>query len=119
MTHLTARLHPKWVGGGDGYRYSVIFEGKLIVDRSRDAECDAARALVAMGRSGKLTMLDGKTGRPRTIIDIEKAAKLRTAEPNRGVVHFQKWAPFSLVNAPSPEAGSGATTLPGSGDRAA
>ena len=36
MTHLTARLHPKWVGRRDGYRYSVIFEGKLIVDRSTD-----------------------------------------------------------------------------------
>jgi hypothetical protein len=24
MTHLTARLHPKWVGGRDGYHYSVI-----------------------------------------------------------------------------------------------
>ena len=80
MTNLTARLHPKWVGGRDGYRYSVIFDGKLIVDRSRDAECDAARALVAMGRTGKLTMLDGKTGRPRTIIDIETAAKLTAEE---------------------------------------
>ena len=105
MTHLTARLHPKWVGGRDGYRYSVIFEGKLIVDRSRDAECDAARALVAMGHTGKLTMLDGKTGRPRTIINIEKAAKLRTVEPNRGPLHFQRWKPFdtSHVNGPSPE----------------
>ena len=84
MTHLTARLHPKWVGGRDGYRYSVIFEGKLIVDRSRDAECDAARALVAMGRTGKLTMLDGKTGRPRTIIDIEKAAQRACTEGPHG-----------------------------------
>ena len=79
---LTARLHPKWVGGRDGHRYSVIFEGKLIVDRSRDAECDAARALVAMGRTGKLTMLDGKTGRPRT--DIEKAAQRTCTEGPHG-----------------------------------
>jgi hypothetical protein len=102
---MKARLHPRWVGGRAGYLYSVIFEGNLIVDRSRDPECDAARALVAMGRTGKLTLLDGKTGLPRTIINIEKVAKLRTAEPNRGVVHLQKWAPFSLVSAPSPVAG--------------
>ena len=80
MTHLTARLHPKWVGGRDGYRYSVIFEGNLMGDRSRDAECDAARALVAMGHTSKLAMLDGKTGRPRTIIDVEKAAQRTCTE---------------------------------------
>jgi len=34
MTVLKARLHPLRVGGG--YVYSVIFEGGLLVDRSRD-----------------------------------------------------------------------------------
>ena len=116
---MKARLHPHWVGGKAGYLYSVIYDGELIVNRLRDPECEAARALVAKGLTGKLTLLDGKTGIPRIVINIDKAAKLRTAEPDRGVVHFQKWAPFSLVNAPSPETGSGATTLPGSGDRAA
>ena len=97
MTHLTARLHPKWVGGRDGYRNSVIFEGKLIVDRSRNAECDAARALVAMGRTGKLTMLDGKTGRPRTIIDIEKAAKVKAEESRYRSPRFCKFRPGTFI----------------------
>jgi hypothetical protein len=44
---LTARLHPIWVGGRDGYRYSVLFDGKLLVERSGDPQCDAARALLA------------------------------------------------------------------------
>ena len=88
MMTLTARLHPKWVGGRDGYRYSVICRGELIGDRSRDPECDAARALFAMGYIGKVTTLDGKTGRPRTIIDIEKrrnapALKARTGLASR------------------------------------
>ena len=50
-------------------------------------------------------MLDGKTGIPRTVINIEKAAKLRTVEPNRGPLHFQQWKPYetSHVNGPSPE----------------
>jgi hypothetical protein len=48
---------------------SVLFDGKLLVERSKDPEHDATRALVAKGISGKLTMLDGKTGIPRTIID--------------------------------------------------
>ena len=50
---LTARLHPKWVGGRDGYRYSVICRGELIVENSRDPECDAARALLARGITGQ------------------------------------------------------------------
>ena len=71
---LKAKLHPVWVPRG-GYRYSVIFRGELLVDRSRDPECDAARALVAKGITGRLTMLDGKRGRPRTVIDIDRAAQ--------------------------------------------
>jgi hypothetical protein len=85
---LKARLHPKWVGGHDGYCYSVIQDGKLLVDRSRDPECDAARALVEKGITGKLTLLDGKTGKPRTIIDIVKAARLCTKE---GPLRFARY----------------------------
>ena len=44
---------------------------------------DLARALLARGHTGKVTMLDGATGKPRTIIDIEKAAKVRTVETPR------------------------------------
>ena len=51
---LRARLHPIWVPKV-GYRWSVIFRGKLLVERSRDPECDAARALLAKGITGKLT----------------------------------------------------------------
>ena len=80
---LKARLHPIWVPDS-GYRYSVIFRSKLLVDRSRDPECDAARALLSMGFTGKLTMLDGKTAKPRTIIDIEEASRLTTEEGPRG-----------------------------------
>ena len=75
-----ARLHPIWVGGRNGYIYSVVYNGQLLVEHSRDPECDAARALLARGIMGRLVMCDGKTGKPRTIIDIEMAAKLRTVE---------------------------------------
>ena len=79
---LKARLHPIWLPKR-GYRYSVIFHGKLLVECSRDPECDAARALLAMGITTRLTMLHGKTGRPRSIIDIVKAARLTTEEGPR------------------------------------
>ena len=86
---LKAKLHPIWVPTV-GYRYSVIFRGKLLVEHSRDPECDAARALVDKGITGKLTMLDGKTGKPRTIIDIERAAKLCAEEGPYGP-RLVKW----------------------------
>ena len=88
---LQARLHPIWVPEV-GYRYSVIFRGKLLVKHSRDPECETARALLAKGFIGKLTLLDGKTGRPRTTINIEKVARLTTEEGPRGprFVKFRK-----------------------------
>jgi hypothetical protein len=85
---LRARLHPLPNG-----RYSVILDGRLLVDQSRDPECDAARALLAMGHTGRLHMLDGKTGRPRTIIDIEKAAKVTTKEGRHGPYFAKLTAP--------------------------
>ena len=48
---MKARLH---YNAGS---YSVIFDGKLLVERSRDPECDTARALLALGHTGKLTLL--------------------------------------------------------------
>jgi hypothetical protein len=105
---LKARLHPRWVGGRDGYRYSVIFDSKLLVERSRDPECDAARALVAQGYTGMLTMLDGKTGKPRTIIDdIEKAARLFVSEESRDGLRLRMYrgSPDNSPHSPETDAG--------------
>jgi hypothetical protein len=102
-TDTKARLHPKWVGGRDGYRYSVIHDGKLLVDRSREPECDAARALLAQGITGKLTMLDGKTGIPRTVVDIEKAAKLRTVDESVKGLRFKPYREMGSGEGYSPE----------------
>ena len=52
---MKAKLHP--VSNGS---YSVNFDGKLLVERSRDPECDAARDLLALGYRGTLHMLDGR-----------------------------------------------------------
>ena len=97
---MKARLHPIWTGGRDGYRYSILYDGKLLVERSRDPETDAARALLAQGITGKLTLCDGKTGKPRTVIDIERAARLCTKE---GPLRFSAYE--GRPNSPSsPEA---------------
>jgi hypothetical protein len=76
---LTAELFP--FGHS---RYNVIFDGDLIVEASRDPECDLARALKLRGYTGKVTMLDGWTRKPRTIINIEKASKLMAVEGPHG-----------------------------------
>jgi hypothetical protein len=45
---------------------------------------------LAKGITGTLTMLDGKTGRPRTEINIKKAARLRVEEGPYGP-RLVKW----------------------------
>ena len=54
---VTARLHALKSKRGKRL-YSVIFRGKLLVDRSSDPECDAARALLVQGFIGKLYLSD-------------------------------------------------------------
>ena len=83
---LTAKLYPVWTPelGAAGLPYSdkydVTFAGEIVVERSRDPETDLARALLARGHTGTVTLLDGATGKPRTIINIEKAARVRSVE---------------------------------------
>ena len=57
------------------YAYNVVFDGDLIITDSRDPEHDLARALLARGVTGTVTLHDGNTGKPRTIINIEKTAQ--------------------------------------------
>ena len=75
MDELTADLHPKKKPNDrHWYAYDAEFDGELIVTDSRDPEHDLARALLARGYRGRVTLIDGKTGTPRTRVDIEKAA---------------------------------------------
>src|SRR5262249_16730616 len=124
---LKARLHPiKSTNGREVY--SVVCQGKLLVERSGDPECDAARALLAQGITGKLHLSDAGgfsvkrkrepwgvryiyTPRPpmlRTIIDIEKAARLRTVETGN--------APRLRRNEPSAGGSQTAETDEGEGE---
>ena len=79
---ITAKLFPAWRPELGAYtdKYNVVLAGQIIVERSRDPETDLARALLERGHTGKVTLLDGETGKPRVIIDIESAAKVRTVE---------------------------------------
>jgi hypothetical protein len=76
MTEIIASMHSV----DHGRKWSVEFDGEMVVQNSRDPEPDLARALLARGLTGRVTLLDGETGKPRVIIDIESAAKVRTVE---------------------------------------
>ena len=52
--------------------------GETLVKGSRDPETDLARALLARGLTGKVMAMDANTGKHRSTVDIEQAAKLRT-----------------------------------------
>jgi hypothetical protein len=51
------------------------------------------------GYTGKLTMLDGKTGIPRTIVDIEKAAKLTVEETGSVLGGSEAYSPEEAAQA--------------------
>ena len=115
---LKAYLHPKakptpkhW------YAYDVVFSGETIVTDSRDPDHDLARALLASGIKGKVTMHDGNTGKPRTVINIEKAAKW-CADSN-GKPY--RWKPYerAAVRGYRPEAIMVLPTMPMDDDTAA
>ena len=53
---------------------------ETVVKFSRDPETDLARALLAEGIVGTVMVMGANTGKHRTTVDIEAAAKLRTEE---------------------------------------
>jgi hypothetical protein len=61
-------------------RYAVSIDGEYIVANSRDPETDLARALLARSITGNVKVIDAITGRHRSTVDIEKAAKVTAEE---------------------------------------
>ena len=78
-----------------GYRHDVLLGGEVIIRRSRDPEYDAARVLHARGLGGRFRTIDVRTGRPRMILDIAKAAKLATIERNDSAPIVVPYRPMS------------------------
>jgi hypothetical protein len=86
------------------YRYDVSLNGQVVVSDSRDPELDASRVLAAKGLTGTAVFIDANTGKHRTTVDIEKAAKLRTYDDSRGM-GFERWKALEplAVRGHSPE----------------
>jgi hypothetical protein len=114
-------LFPIWVGGKSGYLYNVTLDGELVLERSRDPECDLARVLQARGISGHANVYDGKTHKLRSIINIEKLATRTVREDRAKGPMLVKWKPYSTVEGEgySPEDGLVATTMPPDASEAA
>ena len=85
------------------YVYDVELTGELIVAGSTDPEPDAARALLARGTVGVVEMIDSETRRPRCRFDIERAAKIRTAEDRNRGPRFVKWQESGVCARSSPD----------------
>jgi hypothetical protein len=91
---LRARRTPPEAGRRYVYLYDVIYDGEVIVARSPDAECDAARALLARGMTGILTFIDADSGKPRLRLNGQKAATLTVKEDVRRSPYFAKSIQF-------------------------
>ena len=64
-----------------GRKWNVEFDGELIVENSKDPECEAARVLLARGITGKVTCRPTRSlASPRLTFDIEKLSKLKIEE---------------------------------------
>ena len=95
--HLKANPPPPGRSREHWYLYDVEFDGETIIAGARDPDTDLARALLARGIVGKVKLLDAVTGKPRTIIDIEKAARVVAEESRTRGPRFSKWKPGTFV----------------------
>jgi hypothetical protein len=91
---LIARRTPPKTGRRHVYLYDVEFDGELVVTNSAEPACAMARVLLARGITGNILMIDGKAGRPRYTVNIEKAARLTDRETAREGPRFVRWKPL-------------------------
>lgn len=94
MSAIDVPLRADWFENV-GYRYDVLLDGEVIVQRSRDPEYEAARVLHARGLRGRFRTIDFRTDKPRMTLDIGKAAKLRTVERDHGGLTVAPHLPMS------------------------
>ena len=68
----------------------MILGDRVVIADSKDPEHDLARVLLAEGIRGTVEIRDAVTGKPRTIVNIEKATKL-AVEENKHRFRTVKW----------------------------
>jgi hypothetical protein len=79
ITVRVKRTEPE-PGRRNVYLYDMALGDEVIVSNSINPECDTTRALLARGITGVFTVINAATGKPRTIVNIAKAAKVNATE---------------------------------------
>jgi hypothetical protein len=87
-----------------GRRYEVWWRGVCIVERSRDPEFDACRALQALGVCGTAEVWREGATAPAMRLDIAWGAERRTEEGERVGPRVAIWKAFSWSDVASREA---------------
>ncbi|WP_421359690.1 hypothetical protein [Agrobacterium rosae] len=82
-----------------GQNYSVVFQGQIIISKTRNPTADACRRLLALGHSGRLEVWGSGEHFARLIIrDIEIAACLTVSE---NIAHGPRVAAYQPFDAKS------------------
>ena len=86
---------------------------------SRDPEHDLARALLARGLTGKVTMLDANTGKPALSSTSRRLAKLCASEESRDGLRIRKYRGSPDSTPPTAEDEAVLPTMPPEANEAA
>jgi len=92
---LLSRLHVT----STGPRYSVSYNGEVIVSSSRDPERDACRALMARGITGQMRTRWQGSQHWAMAMDIEWGAARRTEENGGTGPRTAPWSPHPGIGA--------------------
>jgi len=77
-----------------GVRYTVWYQGEILLKSSRVPFCDAARALLAMGKTGSLQVKRRGSDRIEARSNIESLAKLSVKDGGGASPHFREYKEF-------------------------
>ena len=94
-----------------GPLFDVSYHGQIIVTASTEPCLDGARALRAMGITGKLEMWDDVLPYVRLTADIDKAAKVTVEEGDR-LPRLRTYRAYRGGDAQDGDLGAGATIAP-------
>ena len=75
-------------------RYRVWHDDAVLIETCRDPEFDACRALLAQGKTGRMTTFRRGGSTPCMLIDVERGAGVRTAEGAKSGPRLARWQPF-------------------------
>jgi hypothetical protein len=91
-------MRPVWAGGRAGYRYDLSYDGRLVVERTSQPLCDAARWLQDAGKDGKVELWRYGGSGPCLTSEISRYAPLFLSEPNIGPMRYRKRQPDPSIH---------------------